>query len=162
MVRSRIRQLLHTDGSDHTVALLPAEYDRVKESTLRKRDIILEHIHKLNPEVRELTESMLASMLQAGAGAFHHHTVERQDQPYDPNKPDKDLGIATDLSEERKTKIRVGASAVLRALIAASTFSTALPASIAFAATLASANLATSTLAQALQPITPRSVFTAS
>ena len=48
----------------------------------------------LAPDVRALTESMLTAMLQAGAGALHHHTIERQAEDHDPSTPDARLGIA--------------------------------------------------------------------
>jgi hypothetical protein len=67
------------DGiDDDDEALLPAEYDRIKQSTRDRRNTVLSHIRQLDPNLRELTESMLSAMLQAGAGMFHRHTVERQ------------------------------------------------------------------------------------
>ena len=90
-------------------SLLPPEYDRIKQSTRDKRDGIVRHIRELDSDVRDLTLSILSAMLQAGAGMFYRHTIERQVEEHDPTAPDQRLGSATNLSEQRKDKIRPAA-----------------------------------------------------
>ena len=90
---ANVQDLLEGGDGDGE-ALLPPEYNCISDTMRKKRAVICTRIRGLAPDVRALTESMLTAMLQAGAGALHHHTIERQAEDHDPSTPDARLGIA--------------------------------------------------------------------
>ena len=101
-----IEELMGRADTDDLPGILPTEYDRVKKATRRKRYAILDSLSEEMIATGELTKELLMAMLEKGAEAFHRHTVERQVEQHNDQAPDKRVGIAVDLPEPRKKKMR--------------------------------------------------------
>ena len=87
--------------------LMPPEIDQVGPQVWRQRGVVRELIGALDGNSMALVKDLLRCMLDKGSIAFHHHTVEHQIVPLAVT-PEKGLGEAVNLCEERKRKRRLG------------------------------------------------------
>lgn len=80
---------------------------QVSDKIKKKRAMVRACIARMSDESHALCSKFLVAMLNEGSTAFHHHTVEHQQVNF-ADQPEKGLGAACNLNDERKRKRRAG------------------------------------------------------
>lgn len=100
-------------GEEESSGILASEYDQVGKRNLRLRNRLRQEIASLDGQTAALVREMLQAMLEEGAGAFHHYTVEWQ---IEQHKDVEEKALALNITDiaRRNVKLCAGRSRTQR------------------------------------------------